>query len=118
MKDGGQVTGHELAPEVDPDGLGRADLVADTLENLDHVRGSEAQSRHECWRTARVGVHDRQDPDLHAGRELVMDRACAAPPVRARWRGSIAQVSLARTGGQRSSRSFAFTRRLGTLFRS
>ena len=34
------------------------------------------------------------------------------------WTKSIAQVSFAWTGGDRSSRNFAFTRRFGVLFLS
>lgn len=72
------------------------------FQHLNDVGAAEREARLQRRREPGEGIDDRQHPKLPTGGELVVDE-------------SIAQVSFDRVAGRRSSRSLAFTRRLGAL---
>ncbi len=96
-----EVARDELAAIVDPDRLGIADLGTDPFQCPDHILAAVGEARVGCWTKTGMRVDDRQDPQLVAEGELVMNKIHGPDIVRpdASWR---------------SSRSLAFTRRFGS----
>jgi hypothetical protein len=107
-----EVAGDELGPLVDPDRLRIADRGTDLFEGSNHVLAAIRDAGIERRREPRERVDHRQHPDLPAGRQLVVDEPKAGEA------NSMAQTSFGLAADERSSRSFAFTRRFGVLFRS
>ena len=64
-----QITRDELAALVDTDRLRIANLPADTLQRLDHVRTAVVEPSLDARRIARKNVNNRQNPQLPARRK-------------------------------------------------
>jgi len=100
-----EVAADELRALVDADAPGVAHAAADPLKRHNDVLAAITEARIDGRREPGEEVDHGQEFDLAARRELVVDKA-------------IAQVSFVCVAGRRSSRSFALTRRLGTLLRN
>jgi len=84
-----EIAADELGALVDPDRLRIAQFRADPFQRGDDVLGPIAEARIDCWREAREGVDHRQNPDLAARGELVVDEVHRPDIVRLRRRRPI-----------------------------
>ena len=100
-----EVTRDEFAAIVDTDRGRITDLPAHSLKRQNHVFAPVAEASVDCRREAREGIDDRQHLILR-------------PVANWSWTKSIAHTWLEWVASVRSARSFALTRRLGTLLRS
>ena len=68
-----QVPGDKLRPLIDPDRLRIAEFGAGLIQRLDDVLRPIGEPRIDHRGVPSEGIHDGQDPDLPAGRQLVVD---------------------------------------------
>ena len=67
-----QIPRDKFAALIDTNSLGIAQLLADPLERPDDIFRPIGKPDVHCWRKPRIGIDDRQDPDLPTGGQLIM----------------------------------------------